>query len=63
MGGGSNKHTIAEGYIEFHKQKSATKIIGEASMENTQINAIQKTTLSTGVNITSCSKCVINIYN
>lgn len=63
--GGWKSNTVAEGYVEnsiTNKQKIATNILGETSMENTQINATQKTMLSAGVNITNCSNCVINIY-
>ena len=64
--GGWKSNTVAEGYVEnsiTNKQKIATNILGETSMEKTQINATQKTMLSAGVNISNCSNCVVNIYN
>lgn len=64
--GGWKSSTVAEGYVEDsveNKRLIAANILGETSNENhAQITATNRTTVSSGINISNCSHCVINIY-
>jgi integrase len=65
--GGWKSNSVAEGYVEDsleNKKKIATDILGETSNCVSQISANSTTTSlsSSGVNISNCKNCVINIY-
>jgi integrase len=64
--GGWKSNSVAEGYVKDsleNKKKIATDILGETSNCVSQISANSTTTsLSSGVNISNCKNCVINIY-
>jgi integrase len=65
--GGWKSNSVAEGYVEDsleNKKKIATDILGETSNCVSQISANSTTTSlsSSGVNISNCKNCVINVY-
>lgn len=74
--GGWRSNTVAEGYIDTsceNKKRIASRILGEkenmeasTSINKQKLEIISKNSsevTSSGINLSNCKKCVINIYN